>query len=343
MRTTRGTVVGWMRTIDPGGNRRVSASFLQFTRATVACALLFTEAGRNLVVSAPRQLLEGTTYLLTRRCMQRQLLLRPSAEVNRIFQYCLAVAAERTGVELHAFCVLSNHYHIVATDPGARLPEFMHWLNTYVAKSMNSLLGRWEAFWSPGSYSAVALAGPDDVLRGIVYTLTNPVAAGLVDSWDVWPGLRSETAHGGKLGWTAKRPRLFFRQRGDPPATSEIRLVRPRAFTELNDDAFRTVLESEVARRQEEMQRAFASRKQSFLGRRGVLRQSPNSRPRSRALRRGLKPRIACRDKWRRAELLRLMSEFLRAYREAWNQFSRGCLRTIITILRAILTIRIIN
>ena len=99
-------------------------------------------------MSAPRQILPGVTYLITRRCAQRQFLLRPSPRVNQIFRYCLAYAARRFDIRLHAYCVLSNHYHLVLTDPKARLPEFMHWLNAYLAKSLNEQLRRWEE--SPG-------------------------------------------------------------------------------------------------------------------------------------------------------------------------------------------------
>ncbi|MBK6848690.1 MAG: hypothetical protein IPG96_14555 [Proteobacteria bacterium] len=62
-------------------------------------------------MSLPRPVIAGETLLVTRRCVQRQFLLRPSATVNGIIGYCLAVAAERYGVRVHAFCVLSNHLH----------------------------------------------------------------------------------------------------------------------------------------------------------------------------------------------------------------------------------------
>ena len=93
-------------------------------------------------MSIPRQILPGTTYLLTRRCTQRQFLIRPSRVVNEIFLYCLARAAKRTGVEVHAFCVLSNHYHLVVTDPLALLPVFAHWLNVHMARALNAHLSR---------------------------------------------------------------------------------------------------------------------------------------------------------------------------------------------------------
>ena len=41
-------------------------------------------------MSYPRQVLPGMTYLLTRRCTQRQFLLRPSAQTNAILLYCEA-------------------------------------------------------------------------------------------------------------------------------------------------------------------------------------------------------------------------------------------------------------
>ena len=145
-------------------------------------------------MSLPRQILPNTTYLISRRCMQRQFLLRPSPRINRIVRFCLAVAVERFGIHLHAYCFLSNHYHLVLTDEFATLPQFMHWLNAYIAKCVNAELGRWESFWAPGSYSAVTLVGSEDVVRGLVYVYSNPVTAGLVRRSVDWPGASKHRA-----------------------------------------------------------------------------------------------------------------------------------------------------
>ena len=93
-------------------------------------------------MSLPRQILPGAVYLLTRRTAQRRFFLRPDPETNQIFLFCLAVAAERFGILIHAYCALSNHYHIVLTDPEGTLPAFAHWLNEYVAKCVHARLGR---------------------------------------------------------------------------------------------------------------------------------------------------------------------------------------------------------
>ncbi|HEY7725075.1 MAG TPA: hypothetical protein VH880_07070, partial [Anaeromyxobacteraceae bacterium] len=94
-------------------------------------------------MTAPRQVLPGTTYLVTRRCAQRQFLLKPSKTTTDVFLYLLAVAARRFGIEVHAFCVLSNHFHLVVTDPHARLPAFHQFLDALVARALNASLGRW--------------------------------------------------------------------------------------------------------------------------------------------------------------------------------------------------------
>jgi REP element-mobilizing transposase RayT len=60
-------------------------------------------------MTAPRRILAGISYLISRRCSERRFFLRPAALTNEIFQYVLAVAAKRYGVLVHAFCVLSNH------------------------------------------------------------------------------------------------------------------------------------------------------------------------------------------------------------------------------------------
>ena len=75
-------------------------------------------------MTEPRPYLPGETYLVTRRCTQRQFLLLPSEIVAQVFMYCLAVAAALSGVEVHGFAVLSNHYHLLVSDtPGSARPS----------------------------------------------------------------------------------------------------------------------------------------------------------------------------------------------------------------------------
>jgi REP-associated tyrosine transposase len=55
-------------------------------------------------MTAPRATLPGCYYLITRRCTQRQFLLRPGNKTNQAFLYCLAEAAARYGIEIAGYC-----------------------------------------------------------------------------------------------------------------------------------------------------------------------------------------------------------------------------------------------
>jgi len=274
-------------------------------------------------MSAPRCIISGTTYLLSRRCFGRCFLLRPTKKVNQIFKFCLAMAAARTGVLLHNYCVLSNHYHIVATDVHGNLPVFMHWLNEYVAKCVNAELGRWESFWAPGSYSCVALVDHKDVVGKLVYVFTNPVEAGLVGTHEQWPGARSLLAEMDGDPEVVRRPEGFFREKGSVPETATLQMVSPPAFDGAGSDCSASV-HSRIVEREREIQQRVMQQGKRFLGVHGVLAQSPRSRPDSREPRGGLDPRLACRDKWRRIEALLRLKGFLEAYREAWDRFVGG-------------------
>lgn len=267
-------------------------------------------------VTAPRQILPGTIYLVTRRCAQRQFLLRPCAETNAIFLYVLAVAARRFGVQVHAFCVLSNHFHLVVTDPEARLPAFEQYLDSLVARAVNASLGRWESFWAPASYSAVALSTPAEVLEKTAYVLANPVAAGLVRRGRDWPGLWSSPEQIGGLPLIQNRPATFFSATGLMPERAELALAVPAGFQSADD--FRTRLLDALALLEHRTCDEFASLKRGFLGVTRVLSQSPRTGPVAVEPRRKLNPRVAARDKWKRIETLARLVEFLQQYREAW-------------------------
>ena len=113
----------------------------------------------------PRRVVPGETYLITRRCYQRTFRLRPCAETNSIFLYCLAFAAQRTGVVLHAVCVMSNHHHLVVTDTCAVLPEFLRELHRLTAKAINAAQGQWENLWAAEPCNAVRLVTDHCVFR----------------------------------------------------------------------------------------------------------------------------------------------------------------------------------
>ena len=239
-------------------------------------------------------------------------LLRPSPISNALFQYLLAVAAAHYGVVVHAYCVLSNHFHCVLTDPLRNLPAFEQYLDSLVARSFNALHGRWESFWAPGSYSAVALQTPEDILAKIAYVLANPSSAGLVRRGSEWPGLWSAPEQIGGDPILAVRPEHFFRRDGPMPETAELQLVCPAGFASVEE--FRRQLVAAVTELEDQAARTLATEGRSFLGARKVMAQKPQARPAPVEPRRGLNPRIAARDKWKRIEAIGRLKSFLAEY-----------------------------
>ncbi len=272
-------------------------------------------------MTSPRQIVAGAAYLVTRRCAQRQFLLRPSRITNQIFLYLLALAAQRFGIRVHAFCVLSNHIHLVLTDPHALLPAFHQLLDSLVARAVNASLGRWEDFWAPGSYSAVKLVSPSDVVAKAAYVLANPVAAGLVACGSAWPGLWSAPGRIGGDAYVVKRPKHFFDPKGGLPDEVTLTLTTPPGFE--SAEQFRAELERSLEAREADARSRHHARG-GFLGVARVLAQKPMARLAPGEPRRTLNPRVAGQDKWKRIEALGRLVEFLRSYRVAWKARRAG-------------------
>jgi REP element-mobilizing transposase RayT len=273
-------------------------------------------------MTAPRRIVRNATVLVTRRCFERRMFLRPSDELNELVLYLLAVSTERFGIQLHAYCFLSNHVHLVLTDPLGALPAFEQYLSSLLARSCNAMHGRWESFWAPGSYSAVTLETPSDVIDKMAYTLANPVSAGLVRRGGEWPGIRSSPESMSAPPVRVKRPDRFFRAHGPMPASATLRVVPPPGTTCLAE--LRTQLRAEVTKLEDKAARELAAKGWGFLGARRVLAQRPFARPAGVEPRRGLRPRVGARDKWKRIEAIGRLQAFLGAYREAWLQFASG-------------------
>ena len=278
-------------------------------------------------MTAPRQILPGTTYLVTRRCTQRQFLLKPSRRTNGLVRYCLADAARHTGVLLHAICFMSNHWHGVVTDPWGRLPEFLERFHRLFARAQNSALGRWENLWSSEKPSIVELVSDEDILDKMAYTVANPTAAGLVRSPREWPGVISLRLEENVV---VDRPDVaFFDPDGGLPEQVTLNIVRAPIYRHLDDAALARDLALAVERHVRRAREALVAQGRKFLGAKAVLQQSFDAAPNSTELRRTASPRIAAHNAPLRVHAIRRLLDFVRRYRAAWHAYRSGARDTL--------------
>jgi len=268
----------------------------------------------------PRQVLPRQFYLITRRCAQRQFLLRPDKATNNAFLYCLIDAALRCEIDVLLPCAMSNHYHAVIYDRAGRYPEFIEHFHKLLARSQNARRGRWENFWSSEQTCVVKLVGREAVIDKLVYTAVNPVQDHLVERVHHWPGVNGLVALLAGRPLRATRPLHFFRPDGPMPDALELPLTLPAelgpaaaVISELRDRVRAVELECAAER---------ARTGRHVLGRRAVLAQSWRDHPASVEPRRSLRPQVATRNKWARIEALLRNRAFVVEYasaRERWR------------------------
>ncbi len=114
-----------------------------------------------------------------------------------VMQTLHALAPEH--YHLHAFCLMSNHVHILIDQQGipeppprrdgkhyTALSRAMRLLKGRSAALCNQALGRRGAFWQHESYDHV-VRDEREFERILAYIVNNPVKAGLVTDWQDWP------------------------------------------------------------------------------------------------------------------------------------------------------------
>jgi putative transposase len=279
-------------------------------------------------MSLPREVLPGRSYLITRRCTQRQFLMRPDKETNNAFVYCLAEAASRHGIEVLFTVAMSNHHHTGIHDPHGNYPAFLEHFHKLFAKCQNVLRGRWENFWAAEQTSVVRLASPEDVMEKLIYAITNPVKDHLVEKALEWPGINSYRAMLERRELCAKRPTHFFREDGGMPETATLRFNRPPGFEDLSHKAWAELLKNRVSEIEKKARLQRKTSGMKALGEAAILAQKCSAQPKTAEPRRVLSPRVAAKNKWRRIEALMRNQVFVLAYQAAFETFREGT-RTI--------------
>ena len=186
-------------------------------------------------MSRPRQVLPAQFYLITRRCTQRQYLMRPDDETNNAFIYCLVEAAQRFEIDILMTVAEPNHHHTPIFDRHGRFPEFIEHFHKMFARSQNALRGRWENFWAAEEPCVTRLVDRETVIAKMVYTAANPVKDGLVERVHHWPGVNGYKFLLSGRPLRARRPRHFFRNPGPMPESVELYLTIPAELGTIDD------------------------------------------------------------------------------------------------------------
>lgn len=280
-------------------------------------------------MSLPREVLPGSTYMITRRCTQRLFLMRPDKETNNAFIYCLAEAAARHDIDVIFTIAMSNHHHTGIYDRHGNYPAFIERFHRLFAMCQNALRRRKENFWSSEQTSVVRLVDPNDILAKMTYALTNPVKDDLVERSRDWPGVTAAGAIVTNRPMVASRPKHFFRRRGDMPEQVTLSFKRPVGFDSMSADEFAQLVRENLARIEEAAiyRREMAATR--VLGRRRVLGQDWSAQPITPQAERDRLSPTFFRSTWSKVEAMLRNRSFRDAYAVARQAFVAGIRDTI--------------
>jgi putative transposase len=155
---------------------------------------------------------EGAIYHLISRRDRREEIFRDHLD-RKSFLAALGAACQKSGWQVQAYCLMSNHFHLVVETPRANLVEGMKWLlGTYTMRfnRRHKLSGHLFA----GRYKSLLVDGTTPgYLRTVCdYVHLNPVRARLLGK-----GERLQ-----KYRWSSYPSYLRSRQNGSPGCAATV-------------------------------------------------------------------------------------------------------------------------
>lgn len=129
--------------------------------------------------------LAGGLYHITSRGDGREDIYLSDAD-REAWLLVLGEVCKRFNWVCHAWCQMSNHYHLLIETPEANLAKGMRQLNGVYTQRFNRLHGRVGHVFQ-GRYKAVLVERDSYLLELARYIVLNPLRAGMVKRLEDWP------------------------------------------------------------------------------------------------------------------------------------------------------------
>ena len=128
---------------------------------------------------------EGALYHVTSRGDRREDIYETD-EDRLAFLDLLGAVCDRCNWVCHAYCLMSNHYHILVETPDANLGRGMQHLNGMYTRKFNVAHGRVGHVFQ-GRYKAILVDADEYMMELARYIVLNPVRAKMVVRPEDWP------------------------------------------------------------------------------------------------------------------------------------------------------------
>ena len=129
----------------------------------------------------------GALYHVTARGNERRNIFLGNIDGERAtFLDVLAATCERFNWTCHAYCLMSNHYHLLVETPDANLSKGMRHLNGVYTQHVNRTHGRVGHLFQ-GRFKGIIVQREGYLLELARYVVLNPVRAGMVRMPGDWP------------------------------------------------------------------------------------------------------------------------------------------------------------
>jgi putative transposase len=132
----------------------------------------------------PRQYFPDGLFHATARGVAKMPIYRDDDD-RLVFLGLLALAVDQFDWVCHAFCLMTNHYHLVLDATQENLSDGFQILNGVYAQGFNGKYERWghvfgERFWCRSLEE-------EELETTCLYVMENPIRAGLCERISEWP------------------------------------------------------------------------------------------------------------------------------------------------------------
>lgn len=133
----------------------------------------------------PRIWYEGALYHIINRGNKKQNIFFDTADRN-LFLTKLRDLVDNHGLKVHAYCLMTNHYHLALETSSKHIADTMHALNTFYSKQHHLKYGT-SGHLFQGRYRSILVEKDAYLLEVSRYIHLNPVGPGLVKLPEHYP------------------------------------------------------------------------------------------------------------------------------------------------------------